>query len=68
MGANPPETGILPTAARQFFQCRPVLNLPKGLFSFRIPPLALGDHIVSQKCLVHVDIYTLVGKNWLFAA
>jgi hypothetical protein len=63
MAANPPETGIPLTAAGQFLRCRPVLNPQKDAFSFRLRPLALMDHILSQKLLVDVGVYTFAGRN-----
>jgi hypothetical protein len=35
----------------------------KDIFSFRIRPLAPGDHILSQKLLVDVSVYTFGGEN-----
>ncbi len=63
MAANLPETGILPTAARWFLQCRPALNPPKDIFFIRIRPLAPGDHILSQKLLLDISVYTFASKN-----
>jgi hypothetical protein len=63
MAANPPETRIPPTTAGWFLQCRPVLNPQKDVFAVRICPSALGDHMLSQKLLVEVGVYTFASEN-----
>jgi hypothetical protein len=63
MVANLPETGILPKVAEWFLRCRPALNLQKDVFSIRILPSAPRDHILSQKLLIDVGVYTFAGKN-----
>jgi hypothetical protein len=63
MVANPPKTGIPLTAAELFLRCRLVLNPQKDVFSVRLHPLAQGEHILSQKLLVDVGIYTFAGGN-----
>jgi hypothetical protein len=63
MAANPPATAILPTAAGQFLRCRPVLNLPKDVFSIRMRTSAAGDNILSHKLLADISVYTFAGKT-----
>ncbi len=48
--------------------CGPALNLPKDVFSPRIPPLDLKDLMLSQKLLVNVGINMLAGRNQPWAA
>jgi hypothetical protein len=40
-----------------------VLNPQKDVFSIRLRPSALGDHMLSQKLLVDVGVFTFTGKN-----
>jgi hypothetical protein len=63
MEANPPKARIPQTAARQFWWCGPVLNLPKEVFSIRIRPLTLTEFMLSQKLLVDVGIDTFTSEN-----
>jgi hypothetical protein len=63
MAANPPETGILQTAAGWFLQRRPALNLQKDVFSVRLCPSASEDHILSQKLLRNIGVYTFACEN-----
>jgi hypothetical protein len=63
MAANPPETGIPLTAAGWFLPSRQAPNPQKDVFSVRLCPSASGDHILSQKLLVDVGVYTFTGEN-----
>jgi hypothetical protein len=40
----------------------------RAIFSVRIHPLAPGDHVVSQKLLVDVGVYTFACENQPSAA
>jgi hypothetical protein len=64
MAANPPKIRIPPMAAGWFYQCRPVLNPPKGVFFTRINPLDPGDQMLSRKQLVDAGIETFARENW----
>jgi hypothetical protein len=63
MAANPPKARILPTAAKGFGRRRPALNPQKDVFSIRLRPSTLGDHMLSQKLLVDVGVFTFAGEN-----
>jgi hypothetical protein len=47
---------------------KPALNPPKEVFSIRIRPSALRDHILSQKLVVDVGVYTFPAKKQSTAA
>ncbi len=64
MAANPPETGIPLKAAGWFLRCKPAQSPLKDVFSVRLRPLASVDHILYQKLLRDVGVYTFVGENW----
>jgi hypothetical protein len=44
-------------------RCRLALNLQKDAFSIRIRTSAPVDHVLSQKLLVDVRVYTFAGEN-----
>jgi hypothetical protein len=44
------------------------MNQLKDVFSVRVHPLALGDHMLSQKLLVDVSIDTFASENLPLAA
>jgi hypothetical protein len=63
MTAILPESRIQPIVAGWSWQYGPVLNSPKYILSIRIRPLDLGDHMLSQKLLVDVDIDMFAGET-----
>jgi hypothetical protein len=68
MATNPPETGIPLAAAGRFLRYRPALNPQRDIFSVRLRPSASGDHMLSQKLLVDVGVYTFAGRKPAFGS
>ncbi len=62
-GGKSARNGIPPTAAKRFGRRRPALNPQKDVFYVRLRPSAWGDHMLSQKLLVDVSVFTFAGKN-----
>jgi hypothetical protein len=44
------------------------MNPQKDVFSIRLRPSVSGDHMLSQKLLVDVGVFTFAGENWPSAA